>query len=98
MSNNAFLQLHKAQIEILEAWEWYEDQQPGLGDRFKQEVAKKINAIVENPFHFPAKGKYREAHTDVFPYLIIFKFDQNKKMISIVSVFHTSRHPKRKYR
>lgn len=25
--------LKKARLELLEAWSWYEDKQPGLGDR-----------------------------------------------------------------
>ena len=93
---NTFLQLPKAQKEILEAWEWYEDKQIGLGDRFKDEVGKKIRAVVENPLHYPRKGKYREAQTDVSPFLIVYKFDKKSNMIFIVSVFHTSRHPRKK--
>ena len=96
--NNVFLQLPKAQKEIIDAWKWYEEQQPGLGDRFKYEVRKKIASIVENHLHYPLKGKYREAQTDVFPYLIIFRFDKKADMIFVVSVFHMSRHPKKKYR
>lgn len=40
--NYSFLLLPKAQSEILEAWEWYEDKQPGLGDRFKNGVKRAI--------------------------------------------------------
>jgi len=92
-----FLLLRKAQIEVLDAWEWYEDRQPGLGDRFKDDVAKKIDAIVDNPLHYALKGKYHEAKTDVFPYLIIFRIEKRNNIIIIVSVFHMSRHPKRKH-
>ncbi len=91
-----FLQLPKAQNEILEAWEWYEEQQSGLGDRFKDEVGKKIRAVAENPLHYPLKGRYREAQTDVFPFLIVFKFDKKASMIFIVSVFHMKRNPRKK--
>ncbi len=76
--NNTFQQLAKAQKEILDAWEWYEEQQLGLGDRFKDELAKKVRAVVENPLHYPLKGRYREAQTDVFPFLIVFKFDKKR--------------------
>ena len=96
--STAFLQLPKAQKEILDAWEWYEEQRLGLGDQFKDEVIKKIRAVVENPLHYQLKGKYREAQTDIFPYLIVFRFDKKADMIFIVSVFHTSRNPKRKRR
>ncbi len=63
--NNSFFQLPKAQKEILKAWEWYEEKQRGLGDRFKNEVAKKIRTVAQNPLHYPLKGKYREAQTDI---------------------------------
>jgi plasmid stabilization system protein ParE len=94
--SNTFLQLPKAQNEIIEAWEWYEEKQPGLGDRFKDEVAKKIRAVVTNPLYYPLKGRYREAQTDVFPFLIVFKFDAKASLVFIVSVFHMKRHPRKK--
>jgi len=91
------MQLAKAQLEILDAWEWYEEKQAGLGDRFKQALAEKIKLIQENPLHYPVKGKYREAKTDTFTFLIVFKFNKRDKIIYIISVFHTSRHPKKKH-
>jgi hypothetical protein len=94
--NCTFFQLAKAQKEILDAWEWYEDKQLGLGDRFKGEVAKKINTVVKNPLHYPLKGKYRESLVDDFPFLIIFSFNQKENIVFILSGFHMSRHPKRK--
>lgn len=92
----SFLLLPKAQSEILEAWEWYEDKQPRLGDRFKNEVKRAIGFIQTEPLHYPLKGKYREIRVDIFPYLIVFKIDDINRIIIILSVFHTSRHPKKK--
>jgi plasmid stabilization system protein ParE len=94
--STTFLQLPKAQKEILDAWEWYEERRIGLGDLFKDEVAKKIRDVVENPLHYQLKGRYREAQTDVFPYLIVFRFDKKADIIFIVSVFHMKRNPKKK--
>ena len=96
--SNSFLQLSRAKKEIVTAWDWYEDQRSGLGDEFKNEVRKKISEIQENPLHYPLKGKYREALTDVFPFLIVFRYDEKRKLFVIVSVFHTSRNPKKKSR
>ena len=95
--NNAFIQLAKARNEILDAWEWYEDKRPGLGDRFKDAVARKIKTIVKNPLHYPIKGKYRETRIDDFPFLIVYQFDEEENVVFIVSVFHMSRHPERKW-
>lgn len=41
--------LLKARLELLEAWEWYEDKQLGLGDRFKQKLYKRIEQIILYP-------------------------------------------------
>jgi hypothetical protein len=89
--------LFKARLEIFESWKYYEKQQTGLGDRFEDEVFKKIELIKTNPLHYPVKKKMHEANTDIFPFLIVYKINKSRKLIMIVSVFHTSRHPRRKY-
>ncbi|HEY8782077.1 MAG TPA: type II toxin-antitoxin system RelE/ParE family toxin [Mucilaginibacter sp.] len=86
----------KAEKELNEAWEWYEEEQPGLGERFEKEFFRKIGLIVNNPLHYPLKKGSREVRTDSFPYLLIYKVSKKKNTIVIVSVFHTSRHPKKK--
>jgi plasmid stabilization system protein ParE len=88
----------KANSELAEAVKWYDEKQPGLGEEFEQEVFRKIDLILSNPLHYPQKRKFREAKIDVFPYLLVYKIIERKNMIVIVSVFHTSRHPKRKHR
>jgi len=45
----------KAAQELYEAWEWYEEEKPTLGDRFQREVLRKINFIHRNPLHYPLK-------------------------------------------
>jgi hypothetical protein len=47
--------LFKARQEIFEGWKWYEEQQAGLGDRFEDEVFRKIALIEANPLHYPLK-------------------------------------------
>jgi plasmid stabilization system protein ParE len=88
----------KARNELFEAWKWYEEQRLGLGEQFEQEFFKKADLIQNNPLHYKARGKYREAQTDIFPFLIVFRFDRKTGIIIIVSIFHTSRHPKKKYK
>jgi plasmid stabilization system protein ParE len=88
----------KAQREIAESWNWYEDRQLGLGDRFLNEIAEHIRKIEQTPIRFPIRFKsYREASVPVFPFLIIYRINERKKIIRIVSVFHTSRNPTKKY-
>lgn len=91
--------LTKARLELLEAWIWYEDRQPGLGDRFKKQVDTVIGSIEQNPEQYKEiKKSYRQVAMKVFPYLLIYKISKRKKIVAIVSVFHTHRNPKKKYK
>ena len=88
----------RARNEILDAWEWYEDRQEGLGDRFITQINLKINQVIQTPKRYPERKKpFREAKIDMFPYLLIYKTASRKKVITIISVFHSSRSPKIKY-
>lgn len=98
MSYNIFF-LPKARQELLKAWEWYEDRQSGLGDRFKEIVFDQLKIIGSNPERHPEKKKnYREIGISVFPYLIIYKIKKRSKEVIVVSIFHTSRNPHKKYK
>jgi len=98
MSGFSYEIVLRARHEILEAWEWYEDRQQGLGDRFITQVNLKIQQITKTPDRYPEKKRsFREAKIGVFPYLLIYKIANRKKMITIISVFHMSRNPKIKY-
>jgi len=89
--------LRKSRLELLAAWKWYEDKQPGLGDKFKHQVDLRINEIERNPRRYPERKKnYREGIVKGFPYLIIYRVQGRQKKIAIVSIFHTSRSPKKK--
>jgi plasmid stabilization system protein ParE len=88
----------KAQKGIAVSWEWYEDRFQGLGDRFLKEVTDKIKIIENSPDRYPTRFKnYKEAVLKTFPFLIIYRVNSKKKLVRIVSVFHTSRDPRKKY-
>lgn len=81
----------KAQKEIERSYDWYEEQQRGLGDRFIKEVITFISKIQANLFHYSEKIKgLRGAPLKVFPFLMVFKINEAKSIIRIVAVFHTS--------
>jgi plasmid stabilization system protein ParE len=89
----------RAQKEIAISWEWYEERQQGLGDRFVREVITRIKEIEKTPDRYPTRHKsYKEVSTPVFPFILIYRIVKRKKTIRIVSVFHTSQSPKRKYK
>ncbi|MBS1935209.1 MAG: type II toxin-antitoxin system RelE/ParE family toxin, partial [Bacteroidetes bacterium] len=40
---------------------------------------------------------YREAILSIFPFIVIYRINKKKKIVFIISVFHSKRNPKRKY-
>jgi mRNA-degrading endonuclease RelE of RelBE toxin-antitoxin system len=86
--------------EYTEAVEWYEKQQKGLGNRFIEAVGLKMNEISQNPNAFGKKSSiiFREAKISKFPYLIVYKASEKSKEILVVSIHHTKKHPRKKYR
>lgn len=88
----------RARYELLEAWKWYEDRQEGLGDRLINQINLKIKQVIQTPERYPEKKRsFREAKIKVFPYLLIYKIANRKKVITIIPIFHTGRNPKMKY-
>ena len=88
------------QADYNEAYEWYENKQKGLGERFLKAVRQKIEEISLNPHVHPSKSrkKYREARVDFFPFLIVYSIDKVNKELYILSIHNTKRHPLKKYR
>jgi mRNA-degrading endonuclease RelE of RelBE toxin-antitoxin system len=81
------------------AYKWYENQKEGLGEKFLLAVRTKIGEIAVNPQIYGEKGRkgYREARVDVFPFLIVYRFDTQKQEIFVSSIHHAKKHPKNKY-
>ena len=69
-----------------EAYEWYEDRQKGLGERFLQAARLKTEEIALHPDAYSSKDKlqFREARTEIFPYIIVYKIDKRKKRFTSV--------------
>ena len=90
--------LARAKNELLEAWIWYEERQTGLGDKFKNEVYKRIHEIEEQLTKYKERIKpYRETTIKIFPYLIIYRINKKEKLVIVSSIFHGKRNPKKKY-
>ena len=89
----------RAEKELVSSFTWYEDQQKNLGSRFIDEVFIQIHKIEHNPELYAQKYKlYREVVLPKFPFVIIYRINKPKNIVRIVSVFHTSRNPRTKYK
>lgn len=94
-----FVILQKADDEYYDALNWYALQENNLPAKFAADVEVSINWILQNPESFPQfKRGYRQALMETFPYFIVYSIDNKAGLILIVSIFHTSRHPKQKFR
>ncbi len=85
-----------AEEEMSDAFDWYEGQSNGLGDRFYKELSHYLTLLETAPYHFQIKYPHdiRAATLKKFPYLIIYVIDEEQGSVVILSVFHTSRRPK----
>lgn len=80
-----------------EAYEWYDEQQPGLGDLFLQELESCYDKLESWPIIYSKiKKNYRQLVLHTFPYVIVFEII--KKEVVVYSIFHTSRNPRKKFR
>lgn len=83
-----------AELELREAFLWYEEQKEGLGEVFQYNIHDAFIRINENPLLFQIKyDNIRVIFLDVFPFGI--HYIVKEKEILIISVYHTSRKPRK---
>lgn len=79
--------------EYLNAVDFYNLQDEGLGNKFISEIQKTINIIKHYPNSYsPFTSNSRKAVINVFPYNLIYA--TNKSSIVILAVAHQNRKPK----
>ena len=75
-----------------EATKYYEEIQPGLGVRFREELEAVTQAIVSQPLLWRERiGGFRRVNLPGFPFYISYFLRGHK--ILIAAIAHSSRHP-----
>ena len=84
--------LHEAEIEFSESVIHYESKQPGLGRRFRDEVAAQLEWILQNPNvpRLRPRG-YRRVNLKVFSHYIAYIVRED--VIWIAAVAHAHQRP-----
>jgi mRNA-degrading endonuclease RelE of RelBE toxin-antitoxin system len=78
--------------DILNAKQWYAEQQKGLDEKFVATIKDTISNIIKMPVAYAVRYKnVRIAHTRVFPYNIHFFIDEEKEQIILTGVVHQKR-------
>lgn len=82
----------KARLDALDAYRWYQKQQPGLGVDFRHELDATLHRIGEHPKAYSVLERdTRRALMRRFPYSVFFR--EYEDTVVIIAVFHTHRDP-----
>ena len=85
--------------EYEDAFKWYEERSFFAADNFILSVENAISAICANPCRYRNTYKnLREITIKKYPFNLIYFVDEDKKSITILSLFHHRRNPKNKYK
>ncbi len=84
----------KAEHDLSEAAAWYEEQVPGLGHQFLDEVLVTCSVIAEAPLRYPVVHRNtRRALIHRFPFGVYYLVEN--ATIVVLAIMHGSRHPRR---
>lgn len=87
--------LEQAISEIADSSLYYNEELPGLGLEFEEEVFQLLELIQDNPLLFPVKFAHiHEAVVTRFPFVV--NYEVSGKQIIVSAVFHAKRHPNKK--
>jgi hypothetical protein len=82
-----------ARLEIVEAFEWYELHQSGLGIRFQSALANAEEFIRRHPqLGTPGRSGVRKRSLKTFPYNLIYSEEPNA--VLVLALAHFSRRPR----
>ncbi len=83
----------EAELDVLEAVNWYEEKLKGLGSNFLMSVDATIESILRTPEAYtPTYKKTRRALVRKFPFGVHYIIE--KENIVVLAIFHASRNPK----
>lgn len=84
-----------ATFEIIDAYDWYEEQREGLGAEFLEELDHFYEALYTNPFTYSFYDEpVRQGKINRFPYTIVYEIFETT--IIIYSVFMFRQNPEKK--
>jgi len=82
----------EANLDVLNATLWYEEQRPNLGVEFLDQLSVLFERVANRPLQFSAiDGPVRRALLHRFPYGVYF--DPTGEEVRVLAVLHLLRHP-----
>ena len=82
-----------AELDLIDAQEWYEERGTGLGAQFRSEIDRVMDLVAESPLAFPVVYRgVRRAVLRRFPYLLYFVATSERAIV--VACLHMARSPR----
>ncbi len=95
MATYKLIVLERAVFELEDACLYYNNQLPGLGFEFEEEIMTILELIKCKPLLFPIKFAHiREAIVRRFPFVI--NYEITEKLIIVSAIFHSKQNPAKK--
>jgi toxin ParE1/3/4 len=81
----------EAELDIAEAYIWYQGRRAGLGEEFLSSVEACLESLRRHPEMCPVVHEnYRRSLIRRFPYAVFYEVEDG---VTVYAVFHTSRDP-----
>lgn len=81
--------------QAAEAYAYYEEKSPGLGERFLTDLEAGYATLRATPFFQVRKTPFRYLHLRIFPYRIVYEVIADR--VIIYQIRHTSRKPSERF-
>jgi plasmid stabilization system protein ParE len=86
--------LPEALLDAENAYQWYQEQDAGLGEEFLRCLEAAYAKIGESPEHYPIRfDSFRRFLIRRFPYAVYFEHDETN--VWVYYIFHCSQDPDR---
>jgi plasmid stabilization system protein ParE len=84
----------RAEADVDEASNWYEQRNVGLGSKFLAQVSEALLRVTDNPELYPeVHNGVRRAPVRRFPYGVFYRTRGDR--LEVIAVFHDRRSPSR---
>ncbi len=82
----------RVDLDVAATYQWYENEQPGLGLEFLDQLRSTYDRIAARPFQYQdLRSGIRRALLRRFPYAVYFAVEGD--LVIVLAVLHASRDP-----
>lgn len=83
----------KAKEDVDKAFNYYNQKQDGLGNKFAADLGTALQTLEKNPFFRIRYKEFRCLPLDVFPYMLHYIVDEKHSEVIIYGIINTSLNP-----